>query len=154
MRKIYVFLCTQQPEREFPVQRFLQATRSSLKLFPLRRKDFGVLELSFLGILSGFMVPFFLLLTLLVPGSLNVYWILAPAFIIWSVKAWQWAVKAAFRYSEWQSPVGLELQMRKVKFGLVNHKLQVEAGGRETLLIVNCRHRTLTDALQLAAIAK
>jgi hypothetical protein len=154
MRTGYVLLCTEQPAGEFPGQRFLRATRRSLKLFLCQRSDFDVLELSLLGMIFGFMGCLFLALTYLTPRSFNIYWVLPPALVLWTVKVWPWAVQTAFRYSGRRSPAGLDLQVREVKFGLINHRLRVEAAGKETLLIINCTRRTLADALELADLVK
>jgi len=149
MRMSYVFFCTEQPQGKFPGQRFLQATSNSLKLFPFHRRHFGILQLSFTGMIFGFITVLFLL-TFLVPRTLNIYWILSPMLILWGIIAWRWAVQIAFRYSERQSYVGLDLRVLEVKFGFANHRLLAETAGGKTVLIVNCRRRTLNDALELA----
>lgn len=76
----------------------------------------------------GFIIVLFLL-TVLVPRPFDIYLILAPALILWGIKAWRWAVQIAFRYSEKQSFVGLDLRVLEVKFGLVNHRLIAATGG-------------------------
>jgi hypothetical protein len=153
MKKNYVFLCSEQPEHELSRQCFMRATKGSLSLFPSPRKNFAIVQLSFLGIVFAFMFGLVLVATILGPDTLAVFWILLLPMILWCAVAWPWAVRIAFRYAQKKIP-GVDLRVREVKPGLIHHRLRVEAGGRKTLLIITSRRQTITDALQLSKTRK
>ena len=153
MKNSYVFLVSEQPEHELSRQCFMRATKGSLSLFASPRRNFAIVQLSFLGIVFAFMFSLILVLTLLGPDTFAVIWLILPLLILWSALAWPWAIRLAFRYSQ-SRMTGVDIRIREVKHGLIHHRLRVEAGGRKTLLVVTSRRQTITDALQLAKTRK
>ena len=154
MKSSYVFLCSEQPEHELSRQCFMRATKGSLSLFPSPRRNFAVVQLSFLGIVFAFMFSLVLVLTFFGPDTLAVFWILLPPLILWCAIAWPWAVRLAFRYYQRGTFPSVDLRFREVKPGLIHHRLRVEAGGKRTVLIVTSRRQTITDAIQLSKTRK
>lgn len=145
-----MFLCSGHDEHELPKQQFLHVTKGSLSLFPSPRRNFGVLQLSFLGIVLSFTVALTSLTAFLGPNTLAVFWLLLPAMVAWMFLAWPWAVRVAFRYSRRNGPKGTGLRFREAKFGLIHHRIRVESDGRKLFLIITGRRQTVADAIQLA----
>ena len=150
MRTSYLFLCVLQPQREFEKTCFVQATKNSLRLFPIKRASLGLMQLSFMGIISPYIIGVLTMGTL-VPRWFNIYWVFLPGLILLATKAWPWAQRIAFRYTERRTMNGEELQVHQVKAGALRQTLQVETGGRKATLIIQCRRRSLARALELAS---
>ena len=153
MKNSYVFLVSEQAEHQPSRQCFMLATKGSLGLFPSPRRNFIIVQLSFLGIVFAFMFSLVLVVTFLGPDTLAAFWIVLPLLILWSAIAWPWAVRLAFRYSR-AKVSSVDLRFREVKPGLIHHRLRVEAGGKKTFLVVTSRRQTITDAIQLSKTRK
>ena len=125
-----------------------------MTLFEIERRAYVLWCVLFLSAFSGGLFIAIVIAVLLGPfdgWSPTVFSILSLGALVGvPTKTWSWTGQIAFHYNQKRGANGLPVQVLETRFGrLFNHRLRIEAGGRERVLSLSSRRRTLDSALEL-----
>lgn len=133
---------------------FLLATKGSMSLFEIEKKAYLLWWLLFLPAYAG---GLFIAIVIAILFGPFVGWspalfsiLILGALLLVPTKTWSWTGQIAFHYNQNLGANGLPVNVLETRLGRsFNHRLRIEAGGRERTLLLTSRRGTLDSALEL-----